>query len=236
MQASLEKSYLPDDRSLVNLSGKYTEWHTAFLSEANRGATAVAIPTHLPPSAWFNNAQCLLQNTWRRLRKWLFRNRQHSAFAFIAVGTNAQRRYLLQWNAAWQVFNLIGGKLDDNKGDAGSLSRALQRELEEEMGLINAEDFEVGQCLKVVKMRQFSLRERKPKHYRFSIFDVRLFPKFASSINQPNYAARWLSTCYENVFVSAEEIANLTTKDGRAISRTTRQILQALGEISNTKQ
>jgi 8-oxo-dGTP pyrophosphatase MutT (NUDIX family) len=232
MQASLEKSYVPDDRSLVNLSGRYTEWRTAFLSEANRGATAVSIPTQLAPSAWFDNARCLLQDTWLRLRKWFFRNRQYSAFAFIAVGTNAQRRYLLQWNAAWQVFNLIGGKLDDNKGDAGCLSRALQRELEEEMGLINAEDFEVGPCLKVVKMHQFSLREKRAKRYRFGVFDVTLFPKFSSSIDQPNYAARWLSTCYENVFVSAEEIINLTTSDGRAISRTTKQVLQALGEIS----
>lgn len=162
---------------------------------------------------------------------WRLFKRQNGAFAFIVVGAGKKRRYLLQWNETWQVFNLIGGKLDNDRGDAGSLRRALQRELEEEMGLKPGDDFEIGRCLKTVKLRQYSRREERIKNYRFGIFDVAIFPQLLNSINYPNYAARWLSTRYENVFASAEEIANMQTSDGRAISPTTKRVLQTLGEL-----
>jgi 8-oxo-dGTP pyrophosphatase MutT (NUDIX family) len=133
-----------------------------------------------------------------------FFEKQNSAFAFIAVGVGLERRYLLQWNETWHVFNLIGGKLDNSRGDSGLLSYAIQRELEEEIGLQSGEDFEIGPCLKIVKMCQYSRREKKLKRYEFGIFAVTLFPHL-NEINWPNYAARWLSTHHENVFASAEE-------------------------------
>jgi 8-oxo-dGTP pyrophosphatase MutT (NUDIX family) len=206
------------DNKNKSLNGEHTR---AFVGTSQAGANA--------PSrsmiAWVNDLLA-------RLRMWRSLKRQNSAFAFIAVGSGVERRYLLQWNDTWQVFNLIGGKLDNSRGDAGSLSRALQRELEEEMGLKNGEDFEIGRCLKTVKMRQYSRRENKAKNYHFGVFDVALFPQLLNNINHPNYAARWLSTRYENVFASAEEIMELSTSDGRAISRTTKRVLQALGELS----
>jgi 8-oxo-dGTP pyrophosphatase MutT (NUDIX family) len=177
----------------------------------------------------------LVLSAWHTLyagiHAWYYANQQCSAFAFIAVGQGEQRRYLLQWNETWGVFNLIGGKLDNSKGDAGLLSRALLRELEEELGLKCREDFEILRCLKTVKMRQYSRRENKTKNYRFDIYDVTLFPQLLNTLHTPNYAARWFSTCYENVFASAEEIANLATANNRVISSTTKRILQALGEL-----
>lgn len=172
-----------------------------------------------------------LHKLYARMHALYFANQQCSAFAFIAVGRGEQRRYLLQWNERWGVFNLIGGKLDNSKGDAGLLSRALLRELEEELGLKCREDFEIHRCLKTVKMRQYSRRENKTKNYHFGIYDVTLFPQLLNSLRKPNYAARWLSTRYENIFASAEEITNLVTANGRVISCTTKRILQAMGEL-----
>lgn len=156
-----------------------------------------------------------------------------AAFAFIAIGTGEDRRYLLQWNAKWDMFNLIGGKLENGKGDDDSFARAIRRELEEEMGLKGPDECYVVRELQQVPVRQFSYRERMVKDYHFGVFEVEIFPALLPMNGaRPNYAARWLSTGRENIFVSRQEIENLRTQAGRPISPTTRYILQALGELS----
>lgn len=157
--------------------------------------------------------------------------KQHAAFAVIAIGQPPLRQYLLQWNQRWDAFNLIGGKPDPSReADGDSLSHTIRRELEEEMGLCASTDFEILQQLGLVTMTQYSRREQQVKEYTFAIFDVRIFPTFPITFRK-NSAIRWLSTGYENIFVSAYEINNLMTKDGRPISTTTRYILQAVGEL-----
>ena len=149
----------------------------------------------------------------------------------IAIGQEPLRQYLLQWNQRWGAFNLIGGKpAPHRETDTDSLSRTIQRELEEEMGLCASTDFQILKQLGLVTMTQYSRREQQVKEYTFAIFDVRIFPTFPLTFRK-NAAIRWLSTGYENVFVSANEINNLMTLDGRPISSTTRFILQAVGEL-----
>lgn len=159
---------------------------------------------------------------------------QRAAFAFIAIGMGEERRYLLQWNAKWDMFNLIGGKVENGKGDDDSFARAIRRELEEEMGLKGPDECYVVRELQHVQVRQFSYRERVVKDYRFRVFEVEIFPSLLPMNGaRPNYAARWLSTGRENIFVSSQEIENLRTQAGRPISPTTRYILQALGELTS---
>lgn len=157
--------------------------------------------------------------------------KQHAAFALIAIGQGPLRQYLLQWNQRWGAFNLIGGKPDPRQ-DAGidSLSHTIKRELEEEMGLCASTDFQIMQELGLVKMTQYSRREQQIKEYTFAIFEVHIFPTLPITFRR-NSAIRWLSTGYENVFVSPSEIENLITQDGRPISTTTKYILQMLGEL-----
>jgi hypothetical protein len=38
---------------------------------------------------------------------------QRSSFASITMGSGEDRKYLLQWNSNWNMFNLIGGKVDN---------------------------------------------------------------------------------------------------------------------------
>ncbi|MCA9978585.1 MAG: NUDIX hydrolase [Anaerolineales bacterium] len=158
---------------------------------------------------------------------------QESAFAIIAIGQKNERRYLLQWNANWQMFNLIGGKVDNNKGDANCLRRTIERELEEELGITCPQECQVGRELGQLSMQQFSRREQIVKNYHFALFDVKILPNLPIDWESPHYFARWLSTGRENIFVSAEEVQNLSTVGGRPISATTRHILQVLGEISS---
>lgn len=157
--------------------------------------------------------------------------KQYSSFALITAQQGPQKLYLLQWNSKWQVFNLIGGKLDNQKGDDNSPARTIYRELEEELGLQREEECLIINLIKHVELRQFSYREQKEKEYHFSIFEVDLFPRLQLDQSTKISAARWLSTGRENVFVTKSEIENLTTISGRPISATTRQILRQLGEL-----
>jgi 8-oxo-dGTP pyrophosphatase MutT (NUDIX family) len=156
---------------------------------------------------------------------------QKSAFAIIAIGQKNERRYLLQWNANWQMFNLIGGKVDNTKGDGNCFRRTIERELEEELGVACPQECQVGRELGQLKLRQYSCREHTIKNYHFALFDVKVLPNLPIDWESPHYFARWLSTGRENIFVSADEIHNLCTSGGRPISITTRHILQVLGEI-----
>lgn len=159
---------------------------------------------------------------------------QRAAFAIIAIGTGQDRRYLLQWNARWEMFNLIGGKVENGKGDQDSFARAICRELEEEMGLKSPDECYIVRELQQIKLRQFSHRQRIVKEYHFRLFEVEIFPTLPPmNAARPNYAARWLSTGRENIFVSAPEIENLCTQAGRPISVTTRTILQELGMLGS---
>lgn len=162
----------------------------------------------------------------------LTRTSQRSAFALITVGDSDDRRYLLQWNANWGMFNLIGGKVDNSRGDSNSFRRAIERELEEELGISCPEECIVRQELAQLQMKQFSRRERIVKNYHFAIFEVDIFPKLSFNHKQSKFFARWLSTGRENVFVTRQEIENLHTRSGRLISATTRSILHEIGELA----
>lgn len=155
---------------------------------------------------------------------------EQSALALIAEGVGEERKYLLQWNVRWSVFNLIGGKVDNDLGDNGSFLRALCRELEEEMGLVMQQDCFVARELKHIFVRQHSRPDNQVKNYHFCVFAVEIFPDLPLSSNRPHTFARWLSTGRENLFVTAPEIARLRTYDNRPISVTTRTILRALNE------
>ncbi|MBK8988592.1 MAG: hypothetical protein IPM39_21400 [Chloroflexi bacterium] len=156
---------------------------------------------------------------------------ERSALAFIAIGEGQNRSYLLQWNAQWGVFNLIGGKVDNARGDSNSFMRAICREIEEEMGLTSPHDCYIVKELKQIYLRQFSQRYKMLKNYHFCVFAIDIFPELPLDRRRQYTFARWLSTGRENVYVSAEEICQLRTKDNRPISMTTRYILQMLDEI-----
>lgn len=160
-------------------------------------------------------------------------SKQRGAFALIVVGQGTDRKYLLQWNAKWGVFNMIGGKLDNTKGDNNSLTRTICRELEEELGLKSPGECCIVRELKRVQMQQFSQRDQTIKDYDFSVFEVDLFPQLPGDQSKLTGAARWLSTNRENVFASREEVNNLKTASGRPISTTTWRLLNAVGELSS---
>ena len=165
-------------------------------------------------------------------QQWAGAVKQRSAFALIALGAGANRRYLLQWNENWRMYNLIGGKMDNGKGDDNSFLRTIGRELEEETGLGVAKDCQIGREMLQLEMRQYSRREKRMKEYQFVVFEVSLFPQLALDAQQLNNTLKWFSTGRSNVMVTLAEIENLMTVNNKPISPTTHYILQELGHFS----
>lgn len=156
---------------------------------------------------------------------------QRAVFALITTEYENGRYYLLQWNPKWNCFNFIGGKVDNALGDNNDFSRAIRREIAEEVGIGDWKDFFAEQEIEQINLWQFSEREKRVKAYRFSIFRIQFFPDFTIDVQKMRRALRWLSTRYNNVYVSKEEIMQLKTNEGKPISKTVRRVLKKLGEI-----
>lgn len=157
--------------------------------------------------------------------------RQRSSFALVAIGSGEERKYLLQWNDNWGMFNLVGGKLDNKKGDKNSFARTIQREMKEELGLNSHKDYRISKEFKPLYKRQFSRRQYVFKDYEFRVFNIELTPRHPMTVEEYNLYSHRLSPERENILVSRAEIERLRTNDNRPISETTRDILQDLSEI-----
>lgn len=162
--------------------------------------------------------------------------RQRSALALVTVGSGEDRKYLLQWNNNWEMFNLVGGKIDNEKGDRDSFARAMQRELHEELGLKSPKDYRIIKELKPVLKQQFSRREYVFKDYEFRLFQIEFLPRHPQTREEYDRFAQRLSPDRENVLLSRAEIERLRTYGNRPISETTRMILQELGEIDAIRE
>ncbi|MFQ5397972.1 MAG: NUDIX domain-containing protein [Anaerolineae bacterium] len=157
--------------------------------------------------------------------------RQRSAFALITVGEGEERKYLLQWNTNWGMFNLIGGKMDNSRGDGDSFARTIQREMMEELGLNSPRDYRIVREYQPIQTRQFSRREFVHKDYVFHVFQIEFSPRHPKTQEEYAWFSQRLSQHRENILVSRGEIERLRTVNNRPISDTTRMILQKLGEI-----
>ncbi len=158
--------------------------------------------------------------------------RQRSSFALISVGIGEDRKYLLQWNANWGMFNLVGGKMDNEKEDRDSFARTIQRELKEELGIQSPKDYRLIKEYKPLQRRQFSRRQFVFKEYEFRVFQIELMPRHPMTREEFDLFGQRFSSDRENILVSKAEIERLRTVSNRPISETTRMILQDLGEIT----
>ncbi len=161
----------------------------------------------------------------------LGRLRQRSALALVTVGEGENCRYLLQWNPNWERFNLVGGRLNNRKGDRDSFARAIQRKLHEELGLRSPKDYRILRERTPVVQHQFSRREHIFKDYEFRVFEIELLPRHPRNQEELAQFAARMVTQHESVLLSRAEIEHLRTLTGRPISETARIILQEIGEI-----
>ena len=161
----------------------------------------------------------------------LGRLRQRSALALLTVGEGENRQYLLQWNPNWERFNLVGGRINNRKGDRDSFARALQRKLEEELGLKSPKDYRIVRERTPVVQHQFSRRDHIFKDYEFRVFEIELLPRHPRTEEELAAFAQRMTSQHESVLLSRTEVEHLRTLTGRPISETARIILREVGEI-----
>ena len=148
--------------------------------------------------------------------------KEQSAVAIIRSGRGANRRYLLQWNHNWKMYNLVGGKMDMGR-DSGLFAKTLQNELWEELGIRIGQDYRIVHEYATIYLTQFSRRDLVFKDYEFHTFEVEL-------------ADDSLVAGSSNVFVSPAEIESLRTLTGEPISETVLNILSGIGQIEAARQ
>ncbi|HLF25295.1 MAG TPA: ATP-binding protein [Anaerolineae bacterium] len=148
--------------------------------------------------------------------------KEQSAVAIIRSGRGAQRRYLLQWNHNWKMYNLVGGKMDIGR-DSGLFAKTLQNELWEELGIRIGQDYRIVHEYATIYLTQFSRRDLVFKDYEFHTFEVELADD--SLVEESSH-----------VFVSPAEIESLRTITGEPISETVLNILSNIGQIEASRQ
>ena len=158
--------------------------------------------------------------------------RERSSFSLISVGSGEERKYLLQWNENWDMYNLVGGRLSNEKGDRDSFARTIQRELDEELGLQSPRDYRIVWEYKPLYQRQFSRREFVFKDYEFHVFRIEFLPRHPATREEYEWFAEKLSPDRENILATRSEIERLRIVDThKQISETTRMILYELDEV-----
>ncbi|MFO0952828.1 MAG: NUDIX hydrolase [Isosphaeraceae bacterium] len=121
--------------------------------------------------------------------------------------------YLAQWNLSWRALNLVGGHREGGE----SFRDCLVREIGEELGLAEGEDFVVDDVPPVrLEFDAFSDSAWAPTAYRVEVYHVRLTGERALARVASNPDNRW---------VSHAEILAGRCNDGTHISPTTARVV-----------
>lgn len=139
-----------------------------------------------------------------------------SSVAIISRVEKKTKQWLTQWNGHWERYFLVAG----HKHDDESPEECMVRELNEELGLISGQDYQL-RFRKLLEYKGWSTSAWLVTCYSLSAFDVELNPSAFDKI-KPDPANRWLT---------AQEIRSERCADDKLVSPTTRKVLDLLGEL-----
>ena len=161
---------------------------------------------------------------------------QRSVF-IIAKTKNEEWKdvYLLQYNAHWETYNFVGGRIRGHEkyGDA------IIRKVKDELGLEYGTDYELEE-LELVTLKQYSKRDAMWKDYEFMFYFIEfLKPKQCITKHLDDYGRQKPNR--ESIWVSIEQIHHCaqiersygkTTKDEQKprISKTVRLVEKKLAQ------
>jgi 8-oxo-dGTP pyrophosphatase MutT (NUDIX family) len=139
--------------------------------------------------------------------------RSEAAVALLRdQGADGRPRWLARWNPKWGTFHFVAG----HRRPEESFRACLVREIDEELGLREGEDYSVSTAPALhVDFTAWSVSARAETRYVMELFDVELTPAAQSRIaDDPEN--RWLA--------EADVRAGLS-EDGRPISATMGRLL-----------
>lgn len=150
----------------------------------------------------------------------------HAGLALIArVNAAGGTEVLAQWNERWQAWSLIGGHREAGE----SFRECCLREVEEELGLRREIDFTVAAApiSPTVEFTMFSKSARAETRYAMELFSVEILSTAACDAIDVHPLNRWLS---------AAEIAQRQTTDGRPVSEQVPRVLTLSGILSHSPE
>lgn len=140
--------------------------------------------------------------------------RSLAGLALIQREASEHTSYLVQWNANWQRFSLVGG----HKHDDESFRECLIRELFEELGLHVESDLQVSdQPITRAEYTCWSESARQDTCYELELFDVTVLTPVAMQQIDDNRLNRW---------VNLAEIGSGRCNDGRPIDGSVVRLLR----------
>lgn len=135
-----------------------------------------------------------------------------AAVALVRRVEGGQPVWLVQWNAGWRRFHLVGGHRQPDE----TFRACLVREVHEELGLAEGADFSIAPGPPArAEFTAFSQGAGVPTCYTMELFDVELTPGAVAAVTARP----------ENRWVSEPEIRQCRCRDGRPLSDTTRELL-----------
>lgn len=144
--------------------------------------------------------------------------RKSIASVALIVRRQTESEWLLQWNAAWNCFNLIGG----HKREDESFRDCLIREIDEELHLHVARDYRIAAKPQLeLGYLAFSKRAQCETQYEVLVYpvDLEVSAERQAMLEQAEENNRW---------VSESEIDSGKTRDGATISDMTARVLRAV--------
>ncbi len=142
------------------------------------------------------------------------------AFAIFRSETPEGPRWLVNWNAGWQAWHLVGGHLAP-----GEAARACAiREVAEELGLTVGEHYTLAaEPAARLQYEAVSRRTSTATRYRMALFAATL-----TAAGEARLAGR-----RDLAWVTAAEIAAGRAADGRPVSETTARLVAPLGPVTD---
>lgn len=140
-----------------------------------------------------------------------------ASVALIRRTRLGRTEWLAQWNAKWQRYHFVAGhKLPDE-----SFRECVVREMHEELGLREGEDFEVGaEPVTEARFNAYSRSAHAETAYTMALFDVTLTSDAARRRVPADDRNRWLT---------ASEIRTGLCGDGRDVSENMALLLGEAG-------
>lgn len=138
--------------------------------------------------------------------------KSEAALALIQRSTADGVEWLVQWNTAWEQYHFVGG----HRNPGESYRDCLLREIEEELHVSPSQCL-VGESPRYhLEFLAASERTQTDTHYLLKVFDVTLMDSTLQDV----------LTRGENRWISAAEIENGRTQDGRVVASNVQRVWQ----------
>jgi len=128
-------------------------------------------------------------------------------------------KWLAQWNMNWRHYFFVGGHKEDDE----SFRECVVRKIEDELGLLDGQHYQIKGSQRLSKFRHFSIAAQQETQYEMELFDVDLHNPKSENLIGANAGNCWLT---------ALEIKRHQAADLRPVSEMMELLLKMAGQLT----